>query len=128
MSLLKRGSPHARAQSPAAVPHVSAPGSQANSLLQMGGENSAFKALIPHSASHLFARSDHLSRGYTSSDSDEEINVNDESDCEEARSRERNNYDRRYDRSRSHSPVEVDERTVEQSQSCQPLQLTKHDR
>ncbi|XP_077287363.1 paired box protein Pax-6-like [Arctopsyche grandis] len=122
MSLLKRGSPgHGRAASPAAAPHVSAPGCQQPpaAMLQMGGENSAFKALIPHAAAHLFSAA-HRPPGYGSqhshSDSDEEINVNDESDCED-----------RPIRTRSPSP---DPSSADGSSHhhCQPLQLTKHDR
>lgn len=49
------------------------------------------------------------------SDSDEEINVNDESDLEDDRGR----------RSRSSSPVDVVETSPREGQ---PLQLTMHDR
>ncbi|KAB0802377.1 hypothetical protein PPYR_04563 [Photinus pyralis] len=86
-------------------------------LLQMGGENSAFKSLVPNSA--LLAASDSIHRlgDYDDkSDSDEEINVNDESDD-----------DRGF--SRSSSPVEVvDPPNGKELPTCQPLQLTIHDR
>ncbi|KAG7305372.1 hypothetical protein JYU34_009436 [Plutella xylostella] len=81
-------------------------------------ENSAFKALVPHSAAAalLAAQSIQLARGYEShSDSDEEINVHDESEDEgERRKRARS-------RSRSRSPARA-------PPSDLPLQLTKHDR
>lgn len=80
-------------------------------LLQMGGENSAFKALVP---SANFGQSINVSYD---EDSDEEINVNDESDVEEER--------RLRERERSCSPVDVIEDSPKESQ---PLQLTKHDR
>lgn len=88
-------------------------------LLQMGGENSAFKSLVPTSAAALLAASESIHRltDYDDkSESDEEINVNDESD-----------YERR--RSRSSSPVEVvDPPCHKETPTCQPLQLTIHDR
>lgn len=91
-------------------------------LLQMGGENSAFKALVPPAN---FPHSLNISGGYAS-DSDEEINVNDESDVEEAMSK-RMLDSREECRSRSCSPVDVIEDSPKES-ACQPLQLTKHDR
>lgn len=83
-------------------------------------ENSAFKALVPHSAAAalLAAQSIQLARGYEShSDSDEEINVHDESDDDG-----KNNKD--ITRSRSPSPCR--QRSV--ASNDVPLQLTKHDR
>lgn len=82
-----------------------------NLLLQMGGENSAFKALVPNSSFGSL----NTSGGYIT-DSDEEINVNDESDCE---------IDKRRVDSRSSSPLDV---TEESKDGSQPLELTKHDR
>lgn len=110
--------------SPLTTPHRSAlvgPQQQATSLLlQMGGENSAFKALVPTTGS-LFSATGRLG-GYLT-DSDEEINVNDESDVEEPA------------RSKSSSPVEVVDPPPlppvskdDPPASCQPLQLTMHDR
>lgn len=72
----------------------------------MGGENSAFKALVPNKENRL---SDYLS------DSEEEINVNDESDLEDRESR-------------FSSPVEVVDLPSKEQPPCQPLQLTMHDR
>ncbi|XP_026326517.1 paired box protein Pax-6-like isoform X2 [Hyposmocoma kahamanoa] len=83
-------------------------------------ENSAFKALVPHSAAAalLAAQSIQLARGYEShSDSDEEINVHDESDDEG--DRQRNKV-----RSRSRTP----NKHHHQPANDLPLQLTKHDR
>ncbi|VEN58294.1 unnamed protein product [Callosobruchus maculatus] len=84
----------------------------------MGGENSAFKALVP-GGHRLHNR--RLSDYAPTTDSEEEINVNDESDIED-----------RPDRSRSTSPVVVDDdprgMTDLQPPTCQPLQLTMHDR
>lgn len=82
----------------------------------MGGENSAFKALVPNST--LLATSEDIRRlsGYMT-DSDEEINVNDESDAEEMSKSEK--------KSRSSSPVEV---VDPPSKDTQPLQLTMHNR
>lgn len=85
----------------------------------MGGENSAFKALVPNSAAILAASQDiHRLSAYMS-DSDEEINVNDESDTEDRP---------RPARSRSSSPVEVVDPPQKDLPICQPLQLTMHDR
>lgn len=135
MNLLKRSSPGPQGGSQSSMysgrltpsPHYTAgstPGSPLTThrtsgpaasslLLQMGGENSAFKSLVPNS-SGLFGAGDEMRlRGYLT-DSDEEINVNDESDVEEPPARE----------SRSSTPVEV----VDAQQSCQPLELTTHDR
>lgn len=81
-------------------------------------ENSAFKALVPHSAAAalLAAQSIQLARGYDShSDSDEEINVHDESGDE-------GNKQRTKTKSRSASPCR------RQDSNDVPLQLTKHDR
>lgn len=84
----------------------------------MGGENSAFKALVPNS---LLASHENMRRlSDYASDSEEEINVNDESDVEETTERER--------RSRSSSPVEVVDSPPKEPPTCQPLQLTVHDR
>lgn len=82
----------------------------------MGGENSAFKALVPNST--LLAASEDIRRlgGYMT-DSDEEINVNDESDAEEA--------PKLGKKSRSSSPVEV---VDPPGKDTQPLQLTMHNR
>ncbi|CAH1984795.1 unnamed protein product [Acanthoscelides obtectus] len=84
----------------------------------MGGENSAFKALVPGAGHRLHAR--RLSDYAPTTDSEEEINVHDESDLED-----------RPERSRSTSPVVVDDDprgTEHQLPTCQPLQLTMHDR
>lgn len=81
-------------------------------LLQMGGENSAFKALVPN---NLLRDGRRLSDYVT--DSEEEINVNDESDVEETR----------RNKSRSSSPLVVDS-PGKDTPTCQPLQLTMHDR
>lgn len=86
-------------------------------------ENSAFKALVPHSAAAalLAAQSIQLARGYEShSDSDEEINVHDESD-------EKSEKQRNRVRSRSPSPCRQRDRPPPTSNDL-PLQLTKHDR
>ncbi|CAG4964753.1 unnamed protein product [Parnassius apollo] len=83
-------------------------------------ENSAFKALVPHSAAAalLAAQSIQLARGYEShSDSDEEINVHDESD---------DDGDRQKNKTRSRSPSPCRQRAL--TSSDLPLQLTKHDR
>ncbi|XP_072941963.1 paired box protein Pax-6-like [Epargyreus clarus] len=83
-------------------------------------ENSAFKALVPHSAAAalLAAQSIQLARGYEShSDSDEEINVHDESD---------NEGDKQKNRARSRSGSPCRQRTLNSNDL--PLQLTKHDR
>lgn len=83
-------------------------------------ENSAFKALVPHSAAAalLAAQSIQLARGYEShSDSDEEINVHDESDDE---------GDRRRNKVRSRSRTPNNHHQLPANDL--PLQLTKHDR
>ncbi|XP_037297459.1 paired box protein Pax-6 isoform X2 [Manduca sexta] len=83
-------------------------------------ENSAFKALVPHSAAAalLAAQSIQLARGYEShSDSDEEINVHDESDDDEEKKKNST-------RSKSASPC----RQRPAASNDLPLQLTKHDR
>lgn len=148
MNLLKRSSPLPRQgqqQSPlyggrlTPSPHYphqgTTPGSPLTSthrtpgvtslLLQMGGENSAFKSLVPTSS---FGHSLNISGGY-SSNSDEEINVNDESDVEETVSKRIENL-REDCRSKSCSPVDVIEDSQKENSNggCQPLQLTKHDR
>lgn len=84
-----------------------------------GLENSAFQALVPHSAAAalLAAQSIQLARGYEShSDSDEEINVHEESEGEGSPPKNRR-------QSRSPSPA----RRAQPSNDL-PLQLTKHDR
>ncbi|KAL0839539.1 hypothetical protein ABMA28_016235 [Loxostege sticticalis] len=83
-------------------------------------ENSAFKALVPHSAAAalLAAQSIQLARGYEShSDSDEEINVHDESDDE---------GDKRKNKTRSRTPSPGHHQRAPANDL--PLQLTKHDR
>lgn len=83
-------------------------------------ESSAFKALVPHSAAAalLAAQSIQLARGYDSqSDSDEEINVHEESDDDGEKKRN-------IRRSRSPSPCQ--QRSMPLNDL--PLQLTKHDR
>ncbi|KAJ8965526.1 hypothetical protein NQ317_012664 [Molorchus minor] len=114
-------SPHYKAGSTPGSPlttHLTAHPSASSLLLQMGGENSAFKALVPNallnSHEHLRRLSDYVS------DSEEEINVNDESDVEEPTER--------TSRSRSSSPVEVVDFPNKDPPTCQPLQLTMHDR
>lgn len=104
--------------SPLTTPHRTTGPQASTLLLQMGGENSAFKALVPNTA-NLFSASEDMRRlsGYLT-DSDEEINVNDESDVE----------DLQQSRSKSSSPVEVIDPPQIDTQSCQPLQLTMHDR
>ncbi|KAK9875841.1 hypothetical protein WA026_009626 [Henosepilachna vigintioctopunctata] len=132
MNLLKRSSPGAQASqssmfsgrlTPSPIyTGGSTPGSPHSTLVrstapvssllhQMGGENSAFKALVPNSATHETMRrlSDYAS------DSEEEINVNDESDLEDRESR-------------FSSPVEVVDLPSKEQPPCQPLQLTMHDR
>ncbi|XP_066252169.1 paired box protein Pax-6-like isoform X1 [Euwallacea similis] len=82
-------------------------------LLQMGGENSAFKALVPGSLlAHEGARGLHEYE----SESDEEINVNDDE----------SDFDDRGRKSESSSPVDVVDSSPKENQ--QPLQLTMHDR
>lgn len=83
-------------------------------------ENSAFKALVPHSAAAalLAAQSIQLARGYEShSDSDEEINVHDESDDE---------GEKRKNKTRSRTPSPGHHQRAPANDL--PLQLTKHDR
>lgn len=92
------------------------PQTSSHLLLQMGGENSAFKSLAPPSAAALLSASMSNYVDHSSDDSDEEINVNDESDDDR-------------ERSRSSSPLEVvDLPGQKESSACQPLQLTIHDR
>lgn len=133
MNLLKRSSPTPQGGQSSMYggrltpsPHytgVSTPGSPLTTrghgsslLLQMGGENSAFKALVPNSAAALLAASEDMRRLGYDSDSDEEINVNDESDAEDTSKCGR--------KSGSSSPVEV----VDPPAKDAPLQLTMHDR
>lgn len=111
---LKALSHHARFDASAlkALTHGSA--FQPHSVL----ESSAFKALVPHSAAAalLAAQSVQLARGYDSrSDSDEEINVHDES-ADEADKQNSTN-------SRPGSPCRR-----QGLPNDLPLQLTKHDR
>lgn len=84
-------------------------------LLQMGGENSAFKALVPNLTAAATTEEIRRLSGYMT-DSDEEINVNDESDMEEEKG---------MMKSRSSSPVEV---VDPPGKDTQPLQLTMHNR
>ena len=102
--------------SPLTTPHRAGGPTASSLLLQMGSENSAFKALVPNP---LLAP-DGMRRLSDYTDSEEEINVNDESDVEEAAERRR--------RSRSSSPVEVVDSPAKETPTCQPLQLTMHDR
>ncbi|XP_044728653.1 paired box protein Pax-6-like [Chrysoperla carnea] len=123
-------------------------------LLQMGGENSAFKALVPNHFSVAMLAKGQNQRSYESDedldqDSDEEIIVNDESDDEEAHNQLRRavmemnnrmlqqqaaaakeNSGSTKERSKSPSPNEDsnNRQSSGNSNSCQPLQLTKHDR
>ncbi|XP_068908430.1 paired box protein Pax-6-like isoform X2 [Tenebrio molitor] len=115
-------SPHYTAAStpgsPLTTPHRTGGPTASSLLLQMGGENSAFKALVPN---QLLTAHDTIRRlSDYATDSEEEINVNDESDAEEAADRRR--------RSRSSSPVEVVDSPAKETPTCQPLQLTMHDR
>lgn len=105
--------------SPLTTPHRTGVPTASSLLLQMGGENSAFKALVPNSAALLAASQDMHRLSAYMSDSDEEINVNDESDVEDRP---------RPGRSRSSSPVEVVDPPLKDPPTCQPLQLTMHDR
>lgn len=135
MNLLKRSSPPPQGAQPSMYggrltpsPHYTAastPGSplttrapSSSLLLQMGGENSAFKALVPGSA--IFGAADDIRRLHEyETDSDEEINVNDESDVE---------MDAKGGKSGASTPVEVVDPPVKEAGACQPLQLTMHDR
>lgn len=111
-------SPHYKGASIPGSPPTTHLGTPSSLLLQMGGENSAFKALVPNSL-----HQDNLRRlSDYASDSEEEINVNDESDIEESNPRTFRT------RSRSSSPVEVVDVSNKESVVCQPLQLTMHDR
>ncbi|RZB40940.1 eyegone, partial [Asbolus verrucosus] len=115
-------SPHYTAAStpgsPLTTPHRTGGPTASSLLLQMGGENSAFKALVPN---QLLAAHENIRRlSDYATDSEEEINVNDESDVEETADRRR--------RSRSSSPVEVVDSPSKDTPTCQPLQLTMHDR
>ncbi|KAJ8966500.1 hypothetical protein NQ314_003487 [Rhamnusium bicolor] len=114
-------SPHYKGGSTPGSPlttHLTTHHTASSLLLQMGGENSAFKALVPNtllnSHENLRRLSDYVS------DSEEEINVNDESDIEEPTERSM--------RSKSSSPVEVVDIPAKDPPTCQPLQLTMHDR
>lgn len=109
-------SPHYKAASIPGSPPTTRLGTTSSLLLQMGGENSAFKALVPNALHQENLR--RLSE--YASDSEEEINVNDESDVEES--------NLRTSRSRSSSPVEVVDVPGKETTICQPLQLTMHDR
>lgn len=115
-------SPHYKGGSTPGSPlttHLTTHPTASSLLLQMGGENSAFKALVPNSLLGPHEPFQRLSD--YASDSEEEINVNDESDVEEP-------VERRM-RSRSSSPVEVvDVPAKADPPTCQPLQLTMHDR
>ncbi|PSN30431.1 hypothetical protein C0J52_27813 [Blattella germanica] len=97
-------------------------------LLQMGGENSAFKALPNHrmlTTSAPYASASSPAYGYasnTSSDS-EEINVNDHTDDEEEGRARLLSLQQRLHKSASSSPVNGDD-----DDKAEPLQLTKHDR
>lgn len=103
-------------------------------LLQMGGENSAFKALPNHrtlttSTSHIAPPGAYGYASNSSSDS-EEINVNDHTDDEgEGRSRllslqqHLQNSGPRMQKSPSSSPL-----NGEEDDKAEPLQLTKYDR
>ncbi|CAG9854653.1 unnamed protein product [Phyllotreta striolata] len=97
--------------------HLNAHPGASSLLLGMGGENSAFKALVPGALLGAQERLRRLS-GYAS-DSEEEINVNDESDAEEPTERIS---------VRSSSPVDVVDVTAKEPPTCQPLQLTMHNR
>ncbi|EFA02811.2 eyegone isoform X1 [Tribolium castaneum] len=110
-------SPHYTAASTPGSPLTTRTGGPTASslLLQMGGENSAFKALVPN---QLLAHDNMRRLSDYATDSEEEINVNDESDNDEPRRR----------RSRSSSPVEVVDSPAKETPTCQPLQLTMHDR
>lgn len=109
-------SPHYKGASIPGSPPTTRLGTTSSLLLQMGGENSAFKALVPNSL-----HQDNLRRLTDfASDSEEEINVNDESDIEDS--------NLRTPRSRSSSPVEVVDVLSKEQSVCQPLQLTMHDR
>lgn len=109
-------SPHYKGASIPGSPPTTRLGTTSSLLLQMGGENSAFKALVPNS---LHQESLRRLNDFVS-DSEEEINVNDESDVEESNLRSL--------RSRSSSPVEVVDMMRKEQSVCQPLQLTMHDR
>ncbi|XP_072376038.1 paired box protein 6 homolog [Diabrotica undecimpunctata] len=113
-------SPHYKGGSTPGSPlttHLTPHSAASSLLLGMGGENSAFKALVPNAlmSERLRRLSDYAS------DSEEEINVNDESDLEEPMERI----------SRSSSPVEVVDvlaASAKDPPTCQPLQLTMHNR
>ncbi|XP_068081195.1 paired box protein Pax-6 [Anabrus simplex] len=148
MSLLKRASPsHTPPCSRPAPPHASvygdpgspltgngsppgSPPSQRQQQLQMGGENSAFKALTRPSVSTTNASYDYASN--SSSDS-EEINVNDHSDDEEGVRLLQHSQFTSRSVSPYRSPINADEeecsrRDSDTWESSQPLQLTKYDR
>lgn len=122
MSLLKRGgSPQTGGRPAHSSAHGSPPPQHRPALLHMGGENSAFKSLIP--SNH---RIDYNARSLYATDSDEEINVNDESDLEIDAGREPS-FDRMRSSSLSPTGSDHSHRTAG-GDHCQPLELTKHDR
>lgn len=98
-------SPHYKSSDPGS-PLTSPP--HGHPLLQMGGENSAFKALVPGAR---------VLPGYDSESDDEEINVNDDDSDMDDRGRHR--------MSGTSSPLDV---VVDSPNGQQPLQLTMHDR
>ncbi|XP_057670946.1 paired box protein Pax-6-like [Diorhabda carinulata] len=111
-------SPHYKGGSTPGSPLTTHLAPHSSLLLGMGGENSAFKALVPNAltSDRLRRLSDYVS------DSEEEINVNDESDLEEP-------TEERI--STCSSPVEVVDVMAASSKdppTCQPLQLTIHNR
>lgn len=117
-------------------PNTMAPQSSLQ-LLQMGGQNSAFKALIPNNSPRLGSHMNYESDN-ENLDSDEEIIVNDDSDDEEAHNQLRravmemnhrllmsaNEEQGSENREGGGSPKGESDR----KSACQPLQLTKHDR
>jgi hypothetical protein len=102
-------------------------------LLQMGGENSAFKALPNHrmlttSTSHSASSSAYGYASPSSSDS-EEINVNDHTDDEEEGSSRLLSLQQHLDSSRPRvgkSPPKST-RNADEEAKAEPLQLTKYD-
>lgn len=96
-------------------------------LLQMGGENSAFKALPSHrmaagSAPHVASPPAYGYASNSSSDS-EEINVNDHTDDEQEACSRLLPLQQRLEKLPSRSPLNGDD-----DDRAEPLQLTKHDR
>jgi hypothetical protein len=94
---------------------------QATLLLQMGGENSAFKAL----PSHRMVATSPPAYGYASNSSSdsEEINVNDHTDDEQEGRSRLLSLQQRLEDLPPRSPVNGDE-----EDKSEPLQLTKYDR